>query len=105
MLLDLGTSTHQTLTFHGLGGQGKTWLCKNLGQVLADDPSFSDVHWGTVNLHGVSERNPIYLALWIRNALSQSSKMAFPAFDFVYEKYRQASQRDYALPEAKVHWS
>jgi hypothetical protein len=62
----------QILTFHGVGGQGKSLLCRKIKEAIRSDPTFEDVRLAFVNLEHHPEREPIFLLVWLRNALMEA---------------------------------
>jgi predicted protein tyrosine phosphatase/tetratricopeptide (TPR) repeat protein len=79
----------QLLIFHGVGGQGKTHLCRHLSEKLRiqSSESASKLHWGVVYLQEHPERQAEYFLFWVRNALKTASKISFPAFDLAFELF------------------
>jgi hypothetical protein len=55
----IGDRSHQVLTFYGVGGQGKTQLCRKLGSLLAGGTIAPTLRWGTVDLHDQRERQSV----------------------------------------------
>jgi tetratricopeptide (TPR) repeat protein len=102
--LAIGEETHQVLTFHGMGGQGKTLLRQKFESLLQDDPSLRDIRWGVVDLHELKEREPIYLLLWIRNALLRTGRVKLPSFDLAFELYWRETHANRPLPQMEQRW-
>jgi len=74
------------LVFYGIGGQGKTALCKKLRAILADDNPHRAV-WGHLNLEEIPLREPARGLLQLRKTLRESGRIAFTAFDVAIATY------------------
>ncbi len=97
---------HQVLTFYGVGGQGKTHLCRHFSGMLSADPSKigPNLRWGAVDLHQRIERQSEFILLWVRNALKKSSKVSFPAFDYAFELFWKETYGSQPLPVIENPW-
>lgn len=74
------------LVFFGVGGQGKTSLCREFFKQLRDGGNES-IKPGLVDLHGRKSIDQRLGLLWIRNALAVNKGMNFPAFDLGFALY------------------
>lgn len=70
----------ELLVFHGVGGQGKTALCREFAR-QAQTPERNDLEVSMLDLHARRDINPALALLWIRNALAACSGRSFAAFD------------------------
>ena len=95
----------QILTFHGVGGQGKSLLCRKIKEAIRSDPTFEDVRLAFVNLEHHPEREPIFLLVWLRNALMEAGGVRLLAFDLAFEAYRSAARKGTPLPEIDSPWT
>src|ERR1700722_5121760 len=68
------------LTFYGIGGQGKTALCRQLMQIKQGDPSYRFFRRAELDLHGRPKTDPDLLLVWIRNGFADAGG-ALPCFD------------------------
>lgn len=87
------SSDHNVLVFHGVGGQGKTWLCKKL--ISHVKSSRDDVLWAEIDL---DEQNAVDSArglLQLRRSLGRSQSVKFFSFDIAIARYWEL-----AYPEA-----
>jgi tetratricopeptide (TPR) repeat protein len=91
------------LVFYGVGGQGKSLLCERLQRLLAQDTTLTNLAWGAVDLNGKTEREPVYLLLWIRAALADYG-IKTTAFNFAYELFRKQAERSHVLPSIPNGW-
>jgi hypothetical protein len=91
------------LVFYGVGGQGKSLLCERLQRLLAQDTTLKNLAWGAVDLSGKTEREPVYLLLWIRAALAAYG-IRTTAFNFAYELFRKQTERSHVLPSIPNGW-
>ncbi|MCP5374368.1 MAG: hypothetical protein H6907_21740, partial [Hyphomicrobiales bacterium] len=103
-LRDRPADRAEVLVFHGIGGQGKTMLCRHVAGLLRADPAFADLHVGLVDLHGESRREPALASLWLRNALAKSGRIAFTAFDMAFAIYWKEAFPDLPLPTMDLPW-
>ena len=90
----LGDTDSKVLVFHGLGGQGKTALCRYIAQHLSATVKAKNrakVHVAEVDLHRRDKSDPDRLLVWIRNSFVRAG-VRCPAFDLAFEimwrKYR-----------------
>jgi tetratricopeptide (TPR) repeat protein len=77
---------HRILSFHGIGGQGKTALCRKLRQILAEEDPRRAV-WGHLDLEEVPFREPARGLLQLRKTLRDSGRIKFTAFDVAIAAY------------------
>jgi tetratricopeptide (TPR) repeat protein len=100
----IGDGPCQLLTFYGVGGQGKTQLCRKLCGLLADGSIAPNLRWGMVDLHEQRERQPAYLLLWTRNALKKTGRVRFPAFDYAFELFWKEAHGKQPMPTIDHPW-
>jgi len=76
------------LVYHGVGGQGKTALCRKL-IAESGSPRFKpfNIGCGQIDLHENPPAGPIHALVALRNALAQAMGVSFPAFDLAYADY------------------
>jgi len=83
---DLRADAHRVLTFYGIGGQGKTALCRHLMRRLqAEDPLRH--LWGLLDLDIADHRDPARGLLELRRGLHASGAIATPIFDLAIATY------------------
>jgi hypothetical protein len=71
--------------FFGVGGQGKTALCREIFRRLdaSVEPTFKFLKRAQLDLHGRSKDDPDKLLVWIRNAFAEVG-ISFPCFDLAF---------------------
>ncbi len=91
--------------FYGVGGQGKTALCRKLfNSVSSDsDPSFKFLKRALVDLHKRPKTDADLLLVWIRNEFAKEG-VAFPAFDITLALTWEASRGEEAFPTLVNAW-
>jgi tetratricopeptide (TPR) repeat protein len=94
----LDPSGLRLIVFYGLGGQGKTELCKKLVAVCAEDEELSRICVGHVDLRGRQERQPALALLWVRNALVERGGLSCHSFDIAFTHYWLETFPDQPLP-------
>ena len=82
----LAPHRHHLLGFYGIGGQGKTALCKKLRQILADESPQLAV-WGHLNFEEIPFRETARGLLQLRKTLRESGPIRFTAFDVAIATY------------------
>ncbi|WP_440950238.1 tetratricopeptide repeat protein [Methanosphaerula subterraneus] len=94
----------ELLIYYGVGGQGKTALRKQFEEVLKNEVEFSNIHSAVLDLHERKTIDPDLALLYIRNELSQSRKVSFPAFDLMFSFYWQKIYPERQMPEFPNNW-
>src|SRR5262245_42398512 len=76
------TDRSVVLVFYGVGGQGKTALCRELRRKTDPvvDPSYKFLRRVELDLHGRQKDDPDLLLVWIRNGFADAG-VEMPAFD------------------------
>lgn len=93
----IDASSSELLVYYGLGGQGKTMLCRELLRRLKQRAE-KGLHVGHLDLHGRRSLEPRLALLWLRNALAASGRMSFPAFDLGFAHYWKATSPELQTP-------
>ena len=94
------------LVFHGIGGQGKTWLAKRLASNCdgAKDPEFRHHRPAVVDLaKQTSLTDPDMLLVLIRNAFAAKG-IDFPCFDLALALAWEAGRPEMLLPHLVSPW-
>jgi tetratricopeptide (TPR) repeat protein len=89
--------------WHGIGGQGKTALQRELVHIVRTDPQYSPLRWSLVDLHGKPKTDPERLLVWIRNGFAESG-VPCPAFDLAFALHWDHTRGDEALPKLTKSW-
>ena len=91
--------------FYGVGGQGKTALCRELMRRTepATEPTFSFLRRAELDLHGRAKDDPDKLLVWIRNGFAAAG-IAFPCFDLAFAIAWEASRGEEPLPNFTRPW-
>ena len=91
--------------FYGVGGQGKTALCRELMRRTgaAVEPAFAFLRRAELDLHGRSKEDPDRLLVWIRNGFADAG-VAFPCFDLAFAIAWEATRGDEPLPVFVKQW-
>jgi hypothetical protein len=91
--------------FYGVGGQGKTALCRELLRKTAAsvDPSYSFLRRAVLDLHGRSKTDPDLLLVWIRNAFAESD-ITFPCFDLALALMWEGTRSEQPFPALTKPW-
>ena len=87
---DLQPGRHRILSFYGVGGQGKTALCRRLRQQLASEDPQQNLR-GHLDLDEVPFREPARGLLQLRKTLRASGRIRFAAFDVAVATYWEKS--------------
>ena len=105
-LRDIPDKGRKILMFHGVGGQGKSHLCKRLRDILKDEtPKHRNLVERDLHLtRDLRERDPATFMLQMRNAIAANTRITFPAFDIVFSLYWLEARPEEALPLRK-EWS
>ena len=93
------------LVFHGIGGQGKTALCRELLRKTdaANEPSYAFLRCALLDLHGRPKTDPDVLVVWIRNAFA-SVGLFLPCFDLALAKVWQGTRAEETFPVLTRPW-
>ena len=91
--------------FHGVGGQGKTALCRELMRKTNSsvDPSYSFLRRAMLDLHGRPKSDPDLLLVWIRNAFAESG-ITLPCFDLALALMWEKTRGEQAFPALVKPW-
>ncbi|MCB2100054.1 MAG: ATP-binding protein, partial [Rhodobacterales bacterium] len=87
------------LVFHGIGGQGKTALCRH----LMERPAPKALRRALLDLHGRVKTDPDLLMVWVRNAFAQAG-VATPVFDVALAVTWQATRPEEGFPNLVRPW-
>ena len=93
------------LVFHGIGGQGKTALCRHVYQQVSDskDKRYKNLNVAEIDLRGKDKSDPINLLIWVRNGFA-NAKIACPAFDIALALTWEATRPEQAYPKLTNAW-
>ena len=89
--------------WHGVGGQGKSALARELFKISGTDPSYAHLRRAMVNLHGRKKSDPDLLMVWIRNEFAKSG-LSMPAFDLAFAIMWEATRGDEPFPTFHNPW-
>lgn len=91
--------------FHGVGGQGKSALCRELVRRTGPDgdPSFGFLRRAEVDLHGRPKDDPDRLLIWIRNGFAKAG-VSFAAFDLALAIAWEATRGEQPFPKLENAW-
>jgi tetratricopeptide (TPR) repeat protein len=89
--------------FYGVGGQGKTALCRELWRKTAVDPSYAFVRRAELDLHGRQTDEPDLLLVWIRNGFAEAG-VNLPAFDLALAITWEATRGEQPFPKLTNPW-
>jgi hypothetical protein len=93
----------RVLVFHGVGGQGKTALCRELRRKVKSDSSYGFLRAAELDLHGRPKTDPDLLLVWIRNGFVQAG-VACPCFDLTFAIAWEATRGEQHLPKMDGGW-
>ncbi|MEO1016937.1 MAG: tetratricopeptide repeat protein [Pseudomonadota bacterium] len=93
------------LTFYGVGGQGKTTLCRRIMRRAGPDGDqiYDFLRTAELDLHGRSKSDPDLLLVWIRNAFAKSG-VALPAFDIALAVVWETTRAELPFPRLDNAW-
>lgn len=91
------------LVFYGIGGQGKSELCRALWRRISEDPSYHFLRAAELDLHGRQKSDPDLLLIWIRNGFAKSG-VVFPCFDLAFAITWNATRREQLMPSIESSW-
>jgi hypothetical protein len=91
--------------FYGVGGQGKTALCRELKRKAdaAVDPSYSSLRCALVDLHGRVKNDPELLLVWVRNGFADAG-VVLPCFDLALALMWEGARGEQAFPKLTKPW-
>ena len=100
---DIPADSAKLLTFYGIGGQGKTALCRELMQKTESDPSYGFLRRAELDLHGKPKTDPDLLLVWIRNGFAEAG-VALPCFDLALAIVWEATRGEQPFPKLSRAW-
>lgn len=91
--------------FYGVGGQGKTALCRELMRKTdgSREPAYAFLRRGELDLHGRPKDDPDRLLVWIRNAFADEG-IGFPCFDLAFALAWDATRGEEPMPAFTKPW-
>ena len=89
--------------FYGVGGQGKTALCRELWRKTAIDPSYAFLRRAELDLHGRQKDDPDLLLVWIRNGFAEAG-VNLPAFDLALAITWEETRGEQPFPKLARPW-
>jgi tetratricopeptide (TPR) repeat protein len=91
--------------FYGVGGQGKTALCRELMRKTnaALEPSYSFLRRAVIDLHGRPKTDPDLLLVWIRNGFADAG-VTLPCFDLALALVWEGTRGDEPFPTLTKPW-
>ena len=91
--------------FYGVGGQGKTALCRELWRKtdLTVDPSYKFLRRAELDLHRRQKDDPDLLLVWIRNGFAEAG-VETPAFDLALALAWEATRGEQPFPKLSKPW-
>ena len=91
--------------FYGIGGQGKTALCRELFRKLdpSVEPSYSFLRRAELDLHNRNKNDPDLVLVCIRNSFAKSG-VELPAFDLALAIVWEETRPDQAFPKLIRPW-
>jgi tetratricopeptide (TPR) repeat protein len=101
--LGIPADSARLLTFYGIGGQGKTALCRELMQKTKSDPSYRFLRRAELDLHGKPKTDPDLLLVWIRNGFADAG-VALPCFDLALAIVWEATRGEQPFPKLSRAW-
>jgi tetratricopeptide (TPR) repeat protein len=93
------------LVFYGVGGQGKTALCRELMRKTNAEvePSYAFLRRAELDLHGRTKDDPDRLLVWIRNGFADAD-VVFPCFDLAFAITWEATRGEEPVPKFTRPW-
>jgi hypothetical protein len=91
--------------FYGVGGQGKTALCRELMRKTdaSVEPSYSFLRRSVLDLHGRQKSDPDLLLVWIRNGFADAG-VVLPCFDLALALMWEGTRGEQAFPTLTKPW-
>lgn len=99
-LQELAPDRHSILVFYGLGGIGKTSLCKRLSEVLTDQ--HSDVCWARHDFTTPALRDADDALFHMKQGLAKRYQYRFPCFDIAYGEYWAKTRGQTSLTKSEL---
>ena len=85
---------YRVLAVHGVGGHGKTRLCKEFMKTVAQRAdSFKSFGWAHVDFENARFRQPEETLLHIRLALAKTAGVPFPVFNVAFIRHFELTQK------------
>jgi tetratricopeptide (TPR) repeat protein len=93
------------LVFYGVGGQGKTALCRELIRKTAPtaEPSYAFLRRAELDLHKHRTDDPDLLMVWIRNSFAEGG-IDLPIFDMALALAWEATRGEQPFPNLSRPW-
>jgi tetratricopeptide (TPR) repeat protein len=93
------------LVFYGVGGQGKTCLCRELMRKTDPqvEPSYAFLRRAMLDLQGRTKEDPDRLLVWIRNGFAEAG-VVFPCFDLAFAITWEATKGEEPFPTFTRPW-
>ena len=93
------------LVFHGVGGQGKTALCRHVFRQLSEDQDsrYLQIKAAEIDLRGRDKSDPVKLLIWIRNGFAKA-QVSCPAFDLALAVMWEATRSEEPFPKLTNAW-
>ena len=94
------------LVFHGMGGRGKTWLCRKIRDICAEDASYGSHRVAHLDLAEKSEekkRDDYWALVFIRNAFARED-VSTPCFDLALALTWETGRSEEPFPKLKNPW-
>jgi hypothetical protein len=91
--------------FYGVGGQGKTALCRELWRKTdsAVEPSYAFLRRTELDLHGRQKDDPDLLLVWIRNGFAEAG-VNLPALDLALAITWEETRGEQPFPKLNRPW-
>jgi hypothetical protein len=92
--------------FYGVGGQGKTALCREFMRMsdATTDPTYRFLRRAVVDLHNKPKTDPDLLLVWIRNAFAKTAGLTFPCFDIALAIVWEGTRGEQPFPVLANPW-
>ena len=103
---ELGDADSKVLVFYGLGGQGKTALCRHIARRLsaaARAENGAELRVAELDLHGRDKSDPDLLLARIRNGFVRAG-VSCPAFDLAFAIAWQEYRPEEPFPKIENAW-
>ncbi len=102
---DIPADGVRLLVFHGIGGQGKTALCRHIFRQVSDsqDSRYTQIKAAEIDLHGRDKSDPINLLIWIRNSFA-ATQVSCAAFDLALALTWEATRAEQPFPRLTSAW-
>ena len=93
------------LVFHGVGGQGKTALCRQVFRQVSEgqDSRYPQIKAAEIDLRGRDKSDPVNLLIWIRNGFAKA-QVSCPAFDLALAIMWEATRPEQPFPKLTNAW-